>query len=191
MIGLFCTLPSCKDPCKGYGGYYSNSNDLKKHSFKIGSYWVYQDSASGILDSQSVFYYNAQNHVEVGYSYGVAGAECTDYSDKFQTSAASFWNGIIHDSIFWGNIYAGDNILISFSTHQEMYYGYLASDANSTTLTNFSVLGNVFPKVSCSNGGLNSVIYQADNIGIVKWVFNDTINGQRSWNLLRYHVVNP
>ena len=142
-----------------------------------------------------MYYYFAQNHFVIGSGYTGNGGTCNEYGDISNMYVASIWNGIPHDTIFLGNFhgfYSGDDILISYSTFRhEMYYSYSASDAYSVTLTNFSILGNVFPKVYCSNGGLNSTIYEADNIGIVKWVFNDTINGQRTWNLLRYHVINP
>ncbi|MCW3125808.1 MAG: hypothetical protein JWO03_1466 [Bacteroidetes bacterium] len=150
------------------------------------------DSATGIIDNQSVYYYNAQNHVEIGYRYSGDGGTCNVYGDVFSMSAASFWNGVPHDSVFFGNANnSADEILISHSTHPQYDYGYSATgDAWTKTLTNFSVLGRIFPKVYLSTG-TNAQIYHVDNIGVVRWVFNDTINGQRTWNLLRYHVINP
>lgn len=45
----------CKNPCKGYVSYDQIDPRLRDYFFQVGSYWVYQDSASGDLDSQLVF----------------------------------------------------------------------------------------------------------------------------------------
>ncbi len=194
MIGIICFLPSCKGPCKNAGGYLVQvGNQLKKYSFKPGSYWIYQDSASGTVDSQSVYYYSAQNHVSIGGEWS-DGIDCTVYGDAFSMSVASFWNGVPHDSIFIGNNNGtdGGTIVVSYSPDLlNIYAAYSATDYMTDTLTNFTVSGQTFPKVYLSSPGYYPLVYRVDNVGVVKWVFNDTINGQHTWNLLRYHVINP
>jgi hypothetical protein len=194
MIGIICFLPSCND-CKGVNAGYliPIGSQLKKYSFEPGSYWVYQDSVSGTIDSQSVYYYTAQNHFQIDAAYGTNGVQdCPIYGDVFSMSAASFWNGIPHDSIFWSNNnhgYTANAINISYTIGQQYYYGF---DINGIdTLTNFSVSGHTYSQVHLNNSYPNALIYQVDNVGIIKYVFNDTINGQHTWNLLRYHVINP
>ena len=193
MIGIICFLPSCQNPCKNAGGYlFPIGNQLKKYSFEPGSYWIYQDSASGIIDSQSVYSYSAQNHISTGSQYGADGATCEVYGDVFNMSVASFWNGIPHDTISYGDGYSGVEVLVSQSNApQAAEFGYSAVGSNTDTLTNFSVSGQTFPKVYLSGSGNYPLIYHVDYVGVVKWVFNDTINGQKTWNLLRYHVINP
>ena len=198
MIGFICVLPSCKKPCS-QTYFFPIGNQLKKYSFEPGSYWIYQDSASGTIDSQSVYAYSAQNHVPVGNDWYDGG--CTVFGDAFSMSVASFWNGMIHDSIFWGNNngYSAGEVVVSYSTNlqPQCYYEYYAiglyTDTLTKTLNNFTVSGRTFPKVYLSVSDVNNhaLMYHIDNIGVVKWVFNDTINGQRTWNLLRYHVINP
>ena len=195
MIGIICFLPSCLNPCKHTGGYLLQvGSQLKKCSFKPGSYWIYQDSVSGIIDSQSVYYYSAQNDVSIGDEWN-DGVDCTVYGDAFSMSVASFWNGVSHDSIFWGNEngHSGPEIIISYSSNpQQAVYAYSSDGYYLTdTLTNFIVSGQTFPKVYLSSPGSYPLVYRVDNVGVVKWVFNDTINGQHTWNLLRYHVINP
>lgn len=189
MIGSICVLPSCKKPCS-QTYFFPIGNQLKKYSFKPGSYWIYQDSASGTIDSQSVYAYSAQNHVPVGNDWYDGG--CTVFGDAFSMSVASFWNGMIHDSIFWGNNNgtSANGVVFSSSINPEDFYGY-RDGLYTDTLINFAVLGRIFPKAYLSVSSNHALIYHIDNLGIVKWVFNDTINGQRTWNLLRYHVINP
>ena len=195
VIGLICILSSCQNACKGRGGYLIPiGGQLKKYSFKPGSYWIYQDSASSIIDSQSVYYYTAQNHVSIGTVYGADAVGCTVYGDAFAMSLTSFWNGALHDSIFYGNTNgtSAGEIFVSYSTNPSQYYYQFSAVGDLTdTLNNFSVPGTTFPKVYSSNAGHNSVVYHVDNVGVVKWISNDTINGQHTWNLLRYHVINP
>ena len=188
-IGIICLLPSCKGPCKGFGGYVCQiSGELKKYSFKPNSYWVYQDSATGIIDSQEVVSYSAQNNVYFTSTLGNLGADCADYGDGFSMTEASYVNGVFKDSVYihsldCGAIYATDTFA--------MYYSYALNGYPTDTLLNYTVLNNTFSKVLRYSSYNNSWVYHADNIGVVKCTFNDSIRGQRTWNLLRYHVVNP
>lgn len=52
---IVVALSSCKNPCKGYVSYNKIDPRLRNYIFQAGSYWVYQDSASGAIDSQIVF----------------------------------------------------------------------------------------------------------------------------------------
>lgn len=197
MTGMICFVQACKNPCKNEGGYTNIASQLKKYSFKPGSYWVYQDSASGIIDSQVVYQYSAQNHVEVGYVYGGFEAQCGVYSDLFNVSAASFWNGVPHDSIFFSNHLDGDDgtdIQVVYGrapVELDIYFFSAVSNSQTATFTNFNVSGLTFPIVYRDHSIFSSQIYHVDNVGVIKAVFNDSINGQRNWNLLRYHVINP
>jgi hypothetical protein len=196
MIGFACLLQYCAQPCKSGSNYYPLSDQLKKYSFAAGSYWIYQDSASGIIDSQSVYKYSIQNHVFASTSPLGNGAWCDNYTDVFSMFVTSFWNGALHDSICFGNGINGinaDDIQVSFSsTSQANIYDFSTYSGNhAATLNNFSVLGQTFPIVYRDNSIFNSQIYHADNVGVVRWVFNDTINGQYTWNLMRYHVITP
>lgn len=197
MIGFICIFQSCGKRCPS-GPYYSpTASQTNKCSFKPASYWIYQDSASGIIDSQFVFAYSDTTHVLVGSTIPMDGRWCDIYGDIFSMSVASFWNGVGHDSIGFGNDiegFTGTDILFIFShSHSEsdIYSFSAVPNSQTVTLTNFSVSGQTFPTVYRDNINLNSQIYRVDNVGVVKWVFNDTINGQRTWNLLRYHVINP
>lgn len=196
IFGLICLLSSCAKQCQTGQYNASASNPIKSYFFKPGSYWVYQDSASGIIDSQSVYNYYARYDIIVGEYYSGNGGTCNDYGDAFYMYTASFWNGVAHDSIGFSNAFiglGGFNIQISFSsiTSENDIYSFSSLGNQNTTLTNFSVGGQIFPTVYRDNSIFNSQIYHVQNVGVVKWVFNDTINGQRTWNLLRYHVVNP
>jgi len=198
VISMICFVPACKNPCKDPSWYYPPfQSQLKKYSFEPGSYWVYQDSASGIIDSQTVYYYNAQNHVTVGSGYTGNGGQCDEFGDIFNMGIVSLWNGVVHDSIGLGNNilgFTGSDIIIVYGhpTSESDIYRYSAIGGTGTvTLQNFIVSGQTYPIVYRYISNFNSLMYHVDNVGAIKWVFNDTINGQRTWNLLRYHVINP
>lgn len=190
---LLALLISCKKSCVIYP---STVDQLKKQSFRQGSYWIYQDSASGIIDSQYVYDYSATNKMELG-SNTSDGIICTAYGDAYYMGIASFRSGIIYDSISIGdniNGFSGLNMQVYYHMHssESSIYRYSAVGAGETTiLTNFNVSGRIFPKVYREVGSHNALAYTVDNIGVVKWVFNDTISGQNTWNLLRYHVIIP
>jgi len=105
---------------------------------------------------------------------------------------ARFWNGLLHDSIGFGNDLNVTDVQIAYSDYNSQYdiYDYPITNS-SQTLINFNVSGHTFPTVYSSISNFNSLMYHVDSVGVVKWVFNDTINGQHTWNLLRYHVINP
>ena len=193
MISISCFTPSC-NKCKDVGGYYPDASQLKKYSFKSGSYWVYQDSITGIIDSQSVYYYTVQNNVVLGYTTGANGdIYCPVSTDAFNMSIASFWNGVLHDSVFIGNQngVSATEVLVNYYGTQPVYGFWIDGNGSQTAmLTSLTVSGTTYPTVYRDFSSYNSVIYHVDNIGVVKWVFNDSISGQHTWNLLRYHVIN-
>lgn len=188
MITAGLYLSSCRNPCDGdFWYFYPISSDLRQQSFKPGTYWVYQDSISGTIDSQSVSYYHAETHAEIG-RYDRDSEHCIEYGDLFKMRVASYWNGTAHDSsLFYneGAVILGRGCTIRYVGEKFAHYQY-----PTDTLTNFQVSGQVFPRVYLLHGDTYRV-YSVDNIGVVKWVFDDTINGQHTWDLLRYHVVNP
>ena len=192
IISAIFSISSCNKTCKGEDQYFPEASSLKEFSFKPGSYWVYQDSISGIIDSQVVYYYTAHNNVVIGYNWGSNGVEdCPVSSDTFSMAVTSFWNGIPHDTILFDNGYSGNYINITESSNPHSIFEYAIDGSHTETLNNFTVSGNVYPTAYLSVLQASPQIYIIDNVGVVKWVFNDTINGQHTWNLLRYHVINP
>ena len=195
LAAIVCTVQSCNRDCSNTGSHYHPpfASQLNKYSFMPGSFWIYQDSASGLIDSQSVYFYNLQTHYGVGQTYLGNGADCVEYGDVFSMSVASFWNGAPHDSIWFSNNISYIMIGYSSPTTRNNQYAYPAlSGDRGTTITNFQVLGQTFPSVyKVQSDFFSGLMYHVDNVGVVKWVFNDTINGQHTWNLVRYHVINP
>lgn len=188
MIAVALSMSCCRNPCKDNWWYFFPiAEDLKKQSFKPGTYWIYQDSATGTIDSQSVFYYAAESHAAVDH-YDRDSEHCIEYGDIFSMKIASCWNGIPHDTISSSNI----GPVINFSEYHIRYVGDRAYNMNvpTDTLTNFHVSGFAFPKVYLAYGS-NYQAYSVDNVGVVRWVFDDTVVGRHTWNLLRYYAINP
>ena len=55
LLGLVA-LHGCKDPCKGIVTYPKLASAMPNYFYKVGSYWVYRDSADGITDSMYVYF---------------------------------------------------------------------------------------------------------------------------------------
>ena len=109
MLSLaLLALAGCeKGPCDGRITYAKLDPRALNYFFKVGSYWVYRDSADGITDSQYVYYYNFKEHYrdvswDTTYLNPPHGGSvyCGPYYlDGLRTHVVSFRNGIIADTI--------------------------------------------------------------------------------------------
>jgi hypothetical protein len=172
------------------------ANELKKYSFKQNSYWIYWDSTSGAIDSQIVTSYTTKSRVSYGTAYTGNGGQCEEYGDVFSMHIASYLNGIYNKTLFFSSVCSG----ISFGdSANPTSFTYLMDGYFGDTLINYSILGHNYEKVyrhetiyPLSQTGPSRVdIYVVENVGIVKKTEQDTINGTKTWNLLRFHTIHP
>lgn len=196
LIGIAILLQDCKKSCDD-GAYYlfgATANDLRKFSFMPGSYWVYTDSASGTIDSLSVYSYFAQTDAVTG-SYPQT--SCPIYADIANTRVRLFTNGIF-SSYF---TYYGHGTLVEtedsagFPAHFDSYY-YI-NGRYIDTLYQYTVLGNTYLQVYKTADTIAGPpthfvdVYFADYTGVIKRVDRDSINGTKTWELRRSHLINP
>jgi hypothetical protein len=105
----------CKKPCAGIVTYTQLDSRIPNYFYKVGSYWVYRDSADGITDSQYVYSYIYRQHYrnpldtpEPLYNQTSVGSTSNVYCgpyylDEIAMHLASFQNGILNDTL---NFYA-------------------------------------------------------------------------------------
>ena len=101
-------LWGCKsDPCKGVVTYAKLDAQEFNYFFKVGTYWVYRDSADGITDSQVVCSYVYNQHFrdpgDTPHIYPAPHGGSTYcgpyYLDYINTQVLSFQNGILKDTL--------------------------------------------------------------------------------------------
>jgi hypothetical protein len=189
-----CTK-SCSDA--SYYLYGATGNDLKKYAFLPGSYWIYADSASGAIDSETVLSYSSQNYVVVGNTLPQNGSNCPIYADVSDVRVRSYLNGTF-SSYF---AYHGQGTIVetkdSAGFPALFNYSYFINGLYGQTLNNYTVLSKTYPRVYENTDTIQGPpvqyvdVYYTDYIGIVKRVERNSMTGVITWKLLRYHLINP
>jgi len=97
---LLVAVNSCKNPCKGVQIYLQIDSRLLNYVFKPGSYWVYQDTVDGIIDSQFVNQYQYSTHV-LDHNFPAKSDPCQAprYLDILQMSFVSVQNNVLKDTL--------------------------------------------------------------------------------------------
>ena len=202
-------LQGCQKHCKDY--YYPLDGRLFQFFFKPGTYWVYRDSATGMIDSQYVYAYKFRQH----YTYTPAQLFYTDnmlcgpiYWDDVEMVVAEYQNQLLfRDSIKYSS--NGEGPDISFEG-----YNYKGIDSNFHTqclwLDTIEHGNNIWTiqSISVNNAIYHNVIkvrldysiyteyqilyatefYFAAGYGIIRKVeYRPT--GTVSWDLMRYQFV--
>jgi hypothetical protein len=67
---------------------------ISSYFFKVGSYFIYNDTTDHIIDSQYVFMYNYRpNFLPNMYD------NCTTYTNQYEMLEISYRNGLLYDTI--------------------------------------------------------------------------------------------
>ena len=157
--------------------------------FKVGSYFIYNDSIDHIIDSQYVFQYSYRpNFLPSMYD------NCTLYINQYQMWETSYRNSFLYDSIYsscnttpgyiaWGEV--GNYLVTSYDPGMD------------TSFNNFFVGGHIYPTVYKTGGRIYGVtlasdiivdFYFAPGFGVVKRVEHRQA-GDVNWDLIRYHIL--
>lgn len=90
------TLSGCKkNPCEGVIAYAKLYPTIPTYFYKVGSYWVYEDSATSTIDSQCVYQYSQLTH----------------YRDPIDTPDKYYWQispGGARSDVYCGPYYLDD-----------------------------------------------------------------------------------
>lgn len=184
--------------------------------FKVGTYWIYQDSASGITDSVYVdaadtyHYLSPQYNSTDNYFYGnLEGFKvgCTsanvgqEYTSWFSTSGAKLDSPQYDTLIYIDGArrealtgYGGTGFVAYFPfTLHALYHDWngakveLIEKADSMNLNGYKY----YKTVTFNNNNKSSLYHDAS----VYWTFSPNVGlvqkraiGQKTWNLIRYHV---
>ena len=183
-----------------------NSEMYNAFAFKEGSYWIYQDSVNGEIDSfvinmpTGMNQINNNSYTESQYVYALTG-----YKEE---SLKRYWNFYFQDSVMSFAVLDAAETLENDIGYELVVFpwksGQRTMDFDSGVINNifssYSIMGNTFNNVCEINHTRSSSIstqiirndwfYIAENIGLVKVILNhpqDTI--YHSYQLIRYKVV--
>ena len=180
--------------------------------FKPGTYWVYQDSISGILDSVYITYANSGTYtngdaeVAQGYYRGTFSWFKCDAISSYDHYKYENWmdqSFEVNNNIprvfrekfqMPGSGYNSGNTIhiATVSTGKELYI-YPDKVVFEKNYPNFPVLTNNFSSTqkwfnskSIIDDEQNTNYYVAKNIGIVR---REQLDSNRTWNLIRYNII--
>ena len=179
--------------CKNCNSYLNLDSRAVECVFKVGSYFVYNDSSDQIIDSEYVYQYTYHINSDILYYRD----DCYTYGDELSMSQSSFHNGVLYDKIYTDNsgpegIGTYDSLRYYYSS-PSFFYPY----TDTFISNNFVVSGHVYPTVYKNNYPASTVkngdtiptdFYYAPNYGIIKRVEHRP-TGDVSWDLIRYHIV--
>lgn len=198
LLFLFC-FSCCKDKPDEICDppwFVEIEEPLKAYLFAPGSYWVYKHENDGTEDSivLSTLVDSLWIKLPATSNDTLKQIYFAEYYNT--THDYSFYNEISGKMIFrhevlglqWSQI----TYIYANSTYNNQGYGYL-DISNSLVLNNntfndvrhFSIPGFSLP----SSFKYNTDTYYSPNVGLVKWIEHDSINGDQTYSLLRYHIV--
>jgi hypothetical protein len=185
---------TCNKKEKQYPTYYMDQEFKDYTLFKVGSYWVYQDSATKQIDS--VYLYKQTIAVsnygkEIGYNAEYFSEELR--SSLFDTLLGGGGKPLEKAGYSYGIIRLKD--FLNSSTYY--FTGHIGDEEPSNgnlkfikTLDSLNFIEK-FYSLKCFENNTEKFIYQphktyyAKHIGLVR---SELFNGQ-VWNLIRYHVT--
>jgi len=205
LLGLL--LQSCQKQQLPH--YTINPGLMSAWGFKTGTYWIYQDSLSGEVDSFAV----------TGTQFKT-GIGTTESVDEYHINISTY--KIDSFKINWEITLIDSTLSLILWNHSDMLEEYLQYDVfnyplfyNQFMITvDTEVVSCVYNTLSLNNIVYNNVdqihhfysidqgnviyggfmkhddwFYACDNVGFVKMVFNHPEDSlYRNWELLRYHI---
>jgi len=195
--------------------YYLIPQTLKDYAeFKPGTYWIYQDSTTGKIDSQYVIELDAgidtfQNtitgsgkgifewyneHVNTTFDTSDSWYSVTTYRPSIQPDIIGFqdWHYYNHTTM---ETYLAEIVYLiyPFTDHSYSYGLYSDTVNNVITYTNYTVNGRIYSNIvkvyetnNPTHGNQPENHYIADHIGIIR---RELLRTNHVWNLIRYHIV--
>jgi len=205
----FCSCRKKKEEIKNYN--YQLPSTIESYTyFKAGTYWIYQDSATSIMDS--VYVTSANKGVKVikfednlGYQGSFGWFSCWMYSshDNYQyehwvdqtweiygspttcnrskySTQFSGPNG--GNSILYANLALGSNLYSNSSTvtYKAFYNSYILQSDTFNNVKKWYNSQNFTEDRNRTN------FYIANNIGIIR---KELLDSNKVWNLLRYKII--
>lgn len=213
FLFVICVCSCCSDK-EGDGdpnnGYWPISQDVKDYTlFKPGTYWIYQDSASGAIDS--VYVYDLKQGIDTMYDTHGKLFGYFDYFDEYWFHGIDGYTNHIWVNTFWTKQYGttpvwkerfkpGDFVGQTFLTilpfdvnRQYAAYTdvgvitisgiYTSININGITYGNSVIVHNT---ENIAENRSPSNYYITKNIGLTR---REIIDSLWVWNLIRYNII--
>lgn len=173
---------------------------LKPYKFKTGSYWIFENDTTGLLDSVIVLYTQNDFYWSTPQVHGQAGTK----SEYFEINLKSFFTNLSYNDYLTfnfikrngGGTYGtnGQPIFIANSPVGSGFNGMEISSKLPTITINSHIFNNVdVVKITALNQiqmefTNDTYLYYSDSIGLIKKV---TIlsNNIESWSIKRWGVI--
>lgn len=205
-VVCFFALSSCKDECSKVTTRYEITPVLKDFYFKKGTYWVYEDTANHVVDSQYV--YMDSFSYSYGQTKGENGGYCEVRYQFFKYNIQSIIAGV-KDSFQYGtfaNSVSNSHLVISkqYNGNTVLWLNKPVGQIQSNIRYNGTIFQNIngvdysnvywYSAVIGTGIGLDYLISNTDNyfvpkIGVVKKVEFGTSTGTKVWLLKNYFII--
>jgi len=210
VIGIFIMFCGCyKDvPKPGQSYHLIPQTVLDYTSFQVGTYWIYQDSATGKLDSQWIAasnsgfdYFTKNSNYFLGYyQYFTYTMYDTMYNTEMiiscsMTQSSNGYNAFVLRDI--SNNSGINSCPMFYYPYSVKWYdsgtppNYVGNAVQFISYSSLNVLNKIFNNVvrihqydNCYDQEINS--YMAKYIGVVKL---QLLKNHQTWDLIRYHIV--
>ncbi len=203
----FFALSSCRDECDKVTTRYDITPALKDFYFKKGTYWVYEDTANHVVDSQYVyadtsgFSYTTTKGNKGGYCqlmvefYHVRVASSLSIGDKDSFDFNSFGSYYSkQEDLSIGVAYRGSNTVLWLNAEVgKTYNSYRFNGIGNQNVNGVDYKNTYWSSVILGATTNNYLKYNTDyfvtpKIGVVKKVEFGTPTGTRTWLLNRYFI---
>jgi hypothetical protein len=180
---LICYNLSCKKDPK----VYYIPQDMKDYvMFSSGSYWVYQDSLTGNIDSVYLIY----SKCEVNNGRPEDNADYETILQRFYTSKTN------EESVASGTYKGTDPAILEyFSLHGKFIYKLDLQTGDCFSNIKFvgakdslMVDGNIYIDVLSFQDEYDQLFYWSKHIGVIKKAKMNQQDSQ-TWNLIRYYII--
>lgn len=187
-------------------GNWTIPQEVKDYTlFKPGTYWIYEDSATGVLDS--VYVYDLQTGIDsttngnFEYFYEYCMHSIDGHSDDFWVHtqwSKQYQNTTVWKEKFKPGDYIGQTYLMIYPFDLNRRYGCYTDDIGAIITVRgvydqLTILGTDFGNAVCfhdtkniTEGHVESSYFIAKNFGLVRSEIPDS---SKIWNLIRYNIV--
>jgi len=185
--------------------YYSLDTSIIHYKFKVGSYWVYRNDSTAVLDSITT------DSIETGYNTiqpGVMGGSGS-YGEYYKMKMHSFATNQYYADVLWGSNIVRNGTWNSYGWHP--YVGTPIFQSNCDTGTVWSAMKIIakFPSMTINSNTFYTIVeskitaslqlepdfahdtylFYSPSVGLIKKEEDLGGGNIQSWSILRWHVV--
>lgn len=177
--------------------------NIYPYKFKQGTYWVYQNDSTGILDSLFTDSVSTGFFVSTPGVHGAGSIETEYYKMHIHdVSASLYFNQMLHSNVMsknfsgdWSNGFHGQPVYQSNSAVGEGYSGmmiyakFLSMTVNSHTFDHVDEVKITAAEQPDPQFDHDTYLYYCDSVGLIKKEIVLAPGNIESWSLKRWHVI--